>query len=102
MILTALAMHDPNDPRSGLLALALALCLPAVLPALPALYGALALPWNLTRADSGGVTWPVTVWYVVVLGVTAMGNVWLIHTVVRHRRLAGDPQGHPTSRRRRS
>lgn len=88
MVLMAFATTDPNHPKQGLFVIALALCLPALLPALPALFVVVAAVWRLTNADAGGVTWPVTVAYVVVSGAVAVGNVWLIRRFGRTRRHA--------------
>ena len=78
MVFMTLATTDPNHPKRVLFVIALALCLPALVPALPVLYVALALAWGLTSADSGGVTWPVTAAYVLAAALAAACNVWLI------------------------
>ena len=83
--LTMYALADVNDTRGVALAAALLLCVPATIPALPVLYVVLALGWNLTDADSGGTTWPLTVVYVVVLGVLAVVNLQLLGRVWRRR-----------------
>jgi hypothetical protein len=78
MVLMTIATTDPNHPERGLFAIALALCLPALIPALPLLYISVAAVWGLTNADSGGVTWPVTAAYVLATGLIAACNLWLV------------------------
>ncbi|MCU1360734.1 MAG: hypothetical protein JWN99_2023 [Ilumatobacteraceae bacterium] len=75
---TAVAMSDPNHPRSAFLIAALVLALPCSAAALPVLYVAGSVAWNLTNADDGGLAWPVTATYVVVLGLAAAMNVFLL------------------------
>ncbi len=69
------------------------LCLPAMLVMLPALYLLAAIAWNVTGADHGGTTWPVTATYVLVLSVTAIVNVLLLRWLSdgRRRRRVGEP-----------
>jgi hypothetical protein len=88
MVLMTLATTDPNHPNRGLFVVTLALCLPALVPALPFLYGMVAVAWNLTSADSGGATWPVTTVYVLATGLVAACNVWLVGRVRRSHRHA--------------
>jgi hypothetical protein len=83
---TAGAMVDPNHPRAPLLIAALVVSLPASVGALPILYGAAALAWGLTHADSGGVTWPVTATYAAVFGLAAVANIMLLHGRLDRRR----------------
>jgi hypothetical protein len=78
MVLMGLATTDPNHPKRVLFVVALALCLPGLVPALPVLYVAVALAWSVTNADAGGVTWPVTAAYVLAAALAATCNVWLI------------------------
>lgn len=85
MLVTAVAMSDPNHPRLPLFIAALVVCLPALVGGLPVLFGAGALAWGLTHADSGGVTWPVTATYTAVLGLTALANVMIVRTRRRTR-----------------
>lgn len=84
--LTALAMLHPNDVRSGLLAVAVALALPAMVLGLPVLYLAGAAVWNLTGADHGGRGWPVTFVVTVVVGGTAAVNVMVLRLLRSARR----------------
>ncbi len=79
-----LAMIDPNDPEQPLLVAACVLCLPAMVLALPVFYVVVATAWNLTDADNGGSTWPVTATYVVGIGLVAVANVWVARRVVGH------------------
>ncbi|MFN8022505.1 MAG: hypothetical protein U0Q03_13345 [Acidimicrobiales bacterium] len=78
MVLTAVATADPNEPRTQMWLAAMALCLPALVPALPLLYVVLSIAWNVTNADDGGSTWPLTVVYVIALGGAAVANVALV------------------------
>jgi hypothetical protein len=86
MAVMAVATTDPNHPKLGLFVTALVLCLPAMVPALPLFYVALALVWGLSHADSGGATWPVTMAYVAAAGLAAVGNLWLIRRLRRMQR----------------
>jgi len=83
--LTTYAMADVNHVRGPAFAAALLLCLPATIPTLPFLYVILALGWNLTDADSGGTTWPVTALYVVVLGGVAIANLVVVERLWKRR-----------------
>lgn len=86
-VLMTLATVDPNHPKRGLFVIALALCLPGLVPALPVLYVTVALVWSVTNADSGGVTWPVTAAYGFAAALAATGNVWLfgrLRRTLRH------------------
>jgi hypothetical protein len=84
--LTAAATWDPNHFDNTLWVLALLLCLPALVAALPVLYLSAATAWNLTGADDGGVGWPVTATSVVVLCATAAVNVVGLRLLERRRR----------------
>jgi hypothetical protein len=84
--LTLFAASDPNDIRAGAWISALALCLPTIIGVLPVLYIAAAFAWNITGADNGGTTWPVTATYVVVLALTALLNVALVRFLADRRR----------------
>jgi hypothetical protein len=77
-VLAAFATLDPNDIRPSLWVAALLLCLPALIVVLPALYLLAAAAWNATGADSGGMAWPVTTTYVLVLCIAALANVVLL------------------------
>lgn len=83
--LMAIAMVDPNHPRVGLFVIDLLLCLPALIVAGPVLYLLVAAAWNLTNADSGGSTWPVTVAYALAVGVAAAANVVVLQRISRRR-----------------
>jgi hypothetical protein len=82
----AVAMSDPNHPRRPLFIAALLVCLPASVGALPVLYVAGALAWELTNADNGGVAWPVTAAYAAVLGLAAVANLMLLRGRLDRRR----------------
>lgn len=84
-VLMAVAMHDPNQVRSGWFVLALVAALPAMLAGVAVLYVFGAAAWNLTGADHGGATWPVTLTYTVVVAVVAAVNVMLVR-LLRSRR----------------
>jgi hypothetical protein len=85
----AVAMHDPNSVRSGWFVVALIAALPAMVAGVVVLYVTGAAIWNLTGADQGGATWPVTVVYTVVVAVVASTNVLLFRFLrARPRRAA--------------
>jgi hypothetical protein len=84
--LTAIATSDPNHFRESAFVTALVLCLPALVAALPVLYVAASTAFNVTGADDGGTSWPVTATYVLVLTATAALNVYLLRTLARRRR----------------
>lgn len=88
MLVMGLATADPNHPKATLFVVALALCLPGLVPALPLLYFAVAIAWSATNADVGGVTWPITGTYVLAAALAAIGNVWLIGRLRRTMRHA--------------
>jgi uncharacterized membrane protein YqjE len=90
--LTAFATSNPNEFRNGAWIAALVLSLPMLLAALPVLYLAAAVAWNLTDADNGGLRWPVTATYVLVLVLAALLNValWRSATTTRQRRIDND------------
>ena len=56
-----------------------------LLAVLPVLYLATATAWNVTGADNGGLRWPVTATYVLVLTLAALLNValWRFATTTR-------------------
>ncbi len=83
MLITALATADPNHLRPVLFIAALVICLPAMAPALPIFYVAAAAMWNVTDAANGGLLWPMTAAFTLLLGATACGNVWLVTRLVR-------------------
>jgi hypothetical protein len=84
----AVAMSDPNHPRRSLCIVMLVACLPGSVGAFPFLYVAVPLAWNLTHADSGGVTWPVTAAYAAVGGLAAVANIILLRGRLDRRRTA--------------
>lgn len=86
--LMAIATADPNHPRIGLFVLDLLLCLPALIVVGPVLYLLIAVVWNVTSADNGGSTWPVTVAYVVAAVVVAAANVVVLQQLGRRRAMA--------------
>ena len=95
----ALAASAFSDPSAGFTwnreGVAMALTLPALLPALPVVYLLGAATWSVTGADHGGPMWPVTAAYAVLFAATAVANLWLLHLLARRRRPAG-----PSPRRR--
>ncbi len=92
MALAGFATSDPNTPNLELWVLTLILCLPTVVPALPVAYAALSIAWNVTNADEGGATWPLTVVYVLTLGAVAAANVAIVRWWRGRRRHPG-PDG---------
>jgi hypothetical protein len=75
--LAAIATSDPTHLRRRVFATTLALCLPALIGLLPVLYIVVSTAFNLTGADNGGIGWPVTATYALVLGFGAAMNVVL-------------------------
>jgi hypothetical protein len=93
--LAASAFWGPNETftwnREGV---AMLLTLPALLPALPAIYLLGAIIWNVTDAgDGGGPMWPVTLVYTLMFAGVAAANVWLWLMAVRIRRTRRLRQG---------
>jgi hypothetical protein len=62
------------------------LCLPSLILLLPVLYVAVSTAFNMTGADTGGITGPVTATYVVVFTLMAVLNVVVVNTALRSRR----------------
>jgi hypothetical protein len=94
VLVAALAASAFWSPQEGFTwgreGLAMALTLPALVPALPVLYVAGALAWNITGADDGGPMWPVTLVYTLLFAATALANVWLLRRpLVRRGERAG-------------
>jgi hypothetical protein len=86
-ILAIVATSDPNQVARGALVATAASCLPSLLLLLPVLYVVVGTAWNLTGADAGGTTWPVTAAYVVVFTAAAVLNVGLVSMAIdAHRR----------------
>lgn len=95
--LTLLAFLDEDDERWWARIAAAVLCLPTMLPALPALYlgGAVAWSWS-DHASSGsassadpvvadGPMWPVTLAFAAMMTAVAIVNVLLLRAVARGR-----------------
>jgi hypothetical protein len=86
-VLAASAFWSPNEAftwnREGV---AMLLTLPALLPALPAIYLLGAAVWHLTDAGGGGPMWPVTVLYTAMFAGVAAVNAWLLLRALRTRR----------------
>lgn len=90
------ATLDPNRPRLVPFVAAIILCLPTFIAALPVLFVAVSVAWNVTGADHGGTHWPVTATYVVVFLAIAVANSWVVGRLARrHRRV---PAPGPASR----
>ncbi|MFL6139253.1 MAG: hypothetical protein ACJ74O_15820 [Frankiaceae bacterium] len=70
---------------------AMLLTLPAIVVALPAIYVVGAALWSITDAADGGPMWPVTLAYALMLGGTAVGNLWLLHRLSARRRRPAAP-----------
>jgi hypothetical protein len=78
MVLVFAGEIDPNHPRPALVIAALVMCLPAIVVTMPFLYIGLAGLWNVMGDNRTGPVWLVTLAWVVVVGVTAAGNLWLL------------------------
>ena len=61
------------------------LALPVSLGALPLLYVAGALAWDITDADARGARWPVVLVYTVIVGAAAALNVVVLDALRRER-----------------
>lgn len=83
--IAAVATSDPHDVHGRLLWFAIALCLPASVPALPFVYVVAALVWNVSNADTSGPGWPITTTYAVLLGLVAATNVVVVRELARRR-----------------
>jgi Kef-type K+ transport system membrane component KefB len=81
-ILAIVATSDPNHMAYPAFDAALALCMPSLLLLLPAFYALVGNVWNVTGADHGGITWPVTAAYVVMFTAAAILNVGLVSMLV--------------------
>jgi hypothetical protein len=99
-ILAIVATSDPNHKAYPAFDFTLALCLPSLLLLLPAFYAVVGNAWNMTGADHGGITWPVTAAYVVMFTAAAILNVGLVGILIdtRERRRSGATA--PSSTRR--
>ena len=84
-ILAIIATSDPNNIRPWAFIAALVLCLPSMVLVLPVFYIAVSTAFNITGADNGGTTWPVTATYVAVFTIVAVLNVWLVSIFIRSR-----------------
>lgn len=85
-ILAIVATSHPNHKAYPAFDFALALSLPSLLLLLPALYVVVSKAWNVTGADHGGITWPVTAAYVVMFTAAATLNVGLVSMFMDARR----------------
>ena len=81
-ILAIVATSDPNHMAYPAFDFTLALCMPSLLVLLPAFYFVVSKAWNITGADHGGITWPVTAAYVVMFTAAAILNVGLASILV--------------------
>ena len=90
-ILAIIATADPNRMAYPAFQITLVLCLPSLLLLAPVFYAVVGNVWHATGADHGGITWPVTVAYVVMFTIAAILNVGLASLVIdaRKRRRAG-------------
>jgi hypothetical protein len=85
-ILAIVATADPNHIAFPAFDLVLALCMPSLLLVAPVLYVVVSRAWNLTGADHGGITWPVTAAYVVMFTAAAVLNVGLVSMLIKARK----------------
>ncbi len=92
-ILAIVATSDPNHMAYPAFDFSLALSMPSLLLLSPAFYAVVGNVWNVTGADHGGITWPVTAAYVVMFTAAAILNVGLASMLIdartRRRRAAG-------------
>jgi hypothetical protein len=85
-ILAIVATAHPNHIAYPAFDLVLALAMPALLAIAPVFYVVVGNAWDLTGADHGGPTWPVTVAYVVMFSAAAVLNVGVVTLVASHLR----------------
>ena len=87
-VLGIVATSHPNHMAYPAFDLALALSMPSLLLLMPAFYAVVGNVWNITGADHGGITWPVTAAYVVTFTAAGVLNVGLVRILVDalHRR----------------
>jgi hypothetical protein len=76
------ATWHPHEIREHVLAATLALCLPAIVALIPAIYIVIPIVWRVTDFDDGGPGWPVTLAYTAVLTGIAVANVALVRAIV--------------------
>ena len=92
-ILAIVATSDPNHMAYPAFDFSLGLSMPSLLLLSPAFYAVVGNVWNVTGADHGGITWPVTAAYVVMFTAAAILNVGLASLLIdartRRRRAAG-------------
>ena len=89
-ILAIVATSHPNHMAYPAFDFALAVSMPSLLLMLVPFYVVVSKAWNVTGADHGGITWPVTAAYVVMFTAAAILNVGLASMVIdgRTRRAA--------------
>jgi hypothetical protein len=81
MVLIAVAFRSNDQEFSWPEGVAMILTLPALVPALPAIYVIGAGLWSITDAGGGGPMWPVTAGFVVMLGGVAVANTMVARAV---------------------
>jgi hypothetical protein len=84
-VLGAVATANPNDLRPWAWVAALVLTLPLTPLCVVLIYAVTPIAWNLTHADNGGPTLPVTLAYTACFVLTAMANVALVEAWRRRR-----------------
>lgn len=96
-VVAALAASAFSDPNAGFTwtreGLAMLLTLPTSVLALPVVYVLGSTIWNTTNADSGGPMWPVTLVYTVMFAGIAIVNLWMLHFMLRRRRMGQSTRG---------
>ena len=76
--LTAYAFRPGADGFNVAEGVAAVLTLPAIVPALPVIYGVGALAWNLADSESGDPTLLVTFTFTAMMTAVAAANAWLV------------------------
>jgi len=84
-ILAIIATNDPNHIAFPAFDIVLALCMPSLVLLAPVFYAVVGNVWHVTGADHGGITWPVTAAYAVMLTAAAVLNVGLVSMLVNAR-----------------
>jgi hypothetical protein len=81
-IVAIVATSHPNHKAYPAFDCALALSMPSLLFVLVPFYVVVSTAWNITGADHGGITWPVTAAYVVMFTAAAILNVGLASMLI--------------------
>jgi hypothetical protein len=82
-VVALIATRDPNHLAYPAFDVAIGMCLPSLVLLYPVFLAVVGNVWNVTGADHGGVTWPVTAAYVAAFSTAAVLNVGLVTLAIR-------------------